>query len=438
MQAASQAIHIARRCNFHPLLANGAWQFAPRPCIFAANGKYCLVIMTTYALIVAAGRGQRLAGDVPKQYRRLGACALLTHTVQCFLNCDGIDGVCVVIHPDDRSLYEAAVRGLGLLPPVTGGATRQLSVRHGLEALATIDPTARVLVHDAARPFVPRSMILRVLAALESHAAVLPALALADTLKRGRDGAVTGTVPREGLYRAQTPQGFHLGPLLAAHRRLTGTEATDDAAIMELAGERVHLVTGDERAFKVTTNADLVQAEAMLARETETRVGSGFDVHRFGKGEGVMLCGVPVPHSRGLVGHSDADVGLHALVDALLGAIGEGDIGQHFPPGDPQWKGAPSSRFLENAAERVAARGGCIRHVDITIICEAPKVGPHREAMIDTIAGLLKIDRSRVSVKATTTEKLGFTGRGEGIAAQAVATVALPADRLSGLEDAPA
>ena len=394
--------------------------------------------MTTYALIVAAGRGQRLAGDVPKQYRRLGPSMLLTHTLKCFLDCDGIEGVCVVIRPDDRPLYEAATDALPLLPPVMGGATRQESVRNGLEALAAIDPGARVLVHDAARPFVPRSMIRRVLDGLESHAAVLPALALADTLKEGRNGAVTRTIPRDGLYRAQTPQGFHLAALLAAHRRLAGDEATDDAAVMELAGEQVHLVEGDERAFKVTTGADLARAEAMLARETETRVGSGFDVHRFGEGSGIMLCGVAVPHTRGLLGHSDADVGLHALVDALLGAIGEGDIGQHFPPDDPEWKGAPSARFLEVAAARVAARGGRITHVDVTIICEAPKVGPHREAMIATIAGILRIDHARVSVKATTTEKLGFTGRGEGIAAQAVATIVLPADRLSSLEDMPA
>lgn len=394
--------------------------------------------MTIYALIVAAGRGQRLGGDTPKQYRRLGQAMLLTHTVKCFLESEAVDGVMVVIHPDDRPLYEAATRGLGLLPPVTGGATRQESVRRGLDALEALaaDGNARVLVHDAARPFVPAAMIDRVCRALETHRAALPALALTDTLKRGAQGMVVDTVSREGLFRAQTPQGFHLAPLLAAHRRFTDGQATDDAAIMELAGEKVFLVEGDERAFKVTTAADLTRAEAMLEAHMETRVGSGFDVHRFGEGDGVMLCGVHVPHARGLQGHSDADVGLHALVDAILGALGEGDIGQHFPPGDPQWQGAPSARFLENAAERVAARGGRIRHVDITLICEAPKVGPYRDAMVASIADILKLDRSRISVKATTTERLGFTGRKEGIAAQAVATLALPAEALSALKDA--
>lgn len=387
-------------------------------------------MLKTIALIVAAGRGHRLGGSLPKQYLPLAGQPVLRHTVRRFLAHPGIDAVRVVIHPDDRDLYDQAVGDLGLGEPIVGGATRQDSVRLGLEALAadaTLGAPDLVLIQDAARPFTDTATIDAVLAALKDHPGAIPALAVADTLKRAEGAQIAATVPRAGLYRAQTPQGFRFANILAAHRALAGQELTDDAALLEAAGQTVALVPGREENFKITTAEDLMRAETLLGAGFETRSAGGFDVHRFADaGDHVMLCSVAVPHDRGLEGHSDADVGLHALTDALLGCIAAGDIGQHFPPSDPQWKGVSSDRFLAHAAELVAAKGGRIVHVDVTLICERPKVGPYREAMTARIAEILGLTPDRVSVKATTTEQLGFTGRREGIAAQAMATIELP------------
>jgi 2-C-methyl-D-erythritol 4-phosphate cytidylyltransferase / 2-C-methyl-D-erythritol 2,4-cyclodiphosphate synthase len=378
------------------------------------------------ALVVAAGRGFRLGGPLPKQYLPLGGAAVLRYSVATFLAHPGVDHVRVVIHPDDRPLYDAAVAGLDLLPPVHGGAQRQDSVRNGLASLAEAAPD-RVLIHDGARPFVDAATIDRVLAALQDHPGAIAALPIRDTVKRDSDGRIVDTVERRGLWRAQTPQGFRYSEIMAAHRAAEGAELSDDAAVAEQAGLAVALVDGSEENFKVTTTDDLLRAERHLAMQRgDIRTGQGFDVHAFGAGDHVWLCGLKIPHGQGLVGHSDADVGLHALTDALLGALGAGDIGMHFPPSDPAWRGAPSHRFLRHAADLVAAAGGSVAHCDVTLICERPKIGPHREAMVARIAEILGLDPRRVSVKATTTEQLGFTGRGEGIAAQAIATVRLP------------
>ena len=380
----------------------------------------------TVALIVAAGRGSRFGGDGPKQYADLGGRPLLRHCLEQFQRHPGIAALQTVIHADDHDLYAQATAGLELPPPALGGASRQESVRLGLEHLATLAP-ARVLIHDAARPFVDAGVIDRVLAALDTTPGAIAALPVTDTLKRGTEGLVAGTVPRQDLWRAQTPQGFHYAEILAAHRAAAGAELTDDAAVAEHAGLAVTLVEGGPENIKVTTAQDLIRAERRLAaRQDETRVGNGFDVHRFGPGDHVILCGIYVPYRAGLMGHSDADVGLHALTDAILGALGAGDIGSHFPPSDARWRDADSALFLRHAAEMVGSRGGRIAHVDVTLICEQPKVGPHRAAMVARIAEVLEISAERVSVKATTTEGLGFTGRGEGIAAQATATVRLP------------
>ncbi len=382
----------------------------------------------TTAIIVAAGRGVRFGGTIPKQYGMLAGRPVLRHAVEAFLRHPKVAAVRVVIHADDHPLYDAAVAGLDLPPPITGGATRRESVMNGLRSLAS-DPPAHVLIHDGARPLVDHALIDRTLAALEHHPGAVPAVPVADTLKRAdAGGTIAGTVPRQGLWRAQTPQGFHYQRLLAAHRRtMPGDEPTDDAQLMELAGEAVALVPGSEDNIKITHDDDLGRAARLLGHGGgETRVGTGFDVHAFTDGDHVWLGGIRVPHERGLAGHSDADVALHALTDAILGAIGAADIGAHFPPSDPQWRGAASDRFLAHAAALVAARGGMIVHVDLTIICERPKVGPQRDAMVARIAAILDLDPTRVSVKATTTEGLGFTGRREGIAAQAVATVRLP------------
>jgi 2-C-methyl-D-erythritol 4-phosphate cytidylyltransferase/2-C-methyl-D-erythritol 2,4-cyclodiphosphate synthase len=381
------------------------------------------------ALIVAAGSGMRFGGEVPKQYLPLGGRAVLRHSVEAFLGHARIDGVRVVIGPEHRALYETAVAGLPaprLLPPAFGGATRQESVRHGLESLAD-EPPARVLIHDAARPFVSADIIDRTLAALDEAPAAVVAVPVTDTLKRAEGETVTGTLDRAGLWRAQTPQAFHFEPILSAHRRAAGAALTDDAAVAEAAGLPVKLVMGAEDNFKITTSDDLRRAGSLLGGAAEFRTGMGYDVHRFVAGDGVTLCGLRIPHDRALEGHSDADAGLHALTDALLGALGAGDIGSHFPPSDARWKGADSAQFLAHAAALLSARGGRVVHVDVTLVCERPRIAPHRAAMVARIAGILGIDEGRVSVKATTTEGLGFTGRREGIAAQAVATVALPA-----------
>jgi 2-C-methyl-D-erythritol 4-phosphate cytidylyltransferase/2-C-methyl-D-erythritol 2,4-cyclodiphosphate synthase len=379
------------------------------------------------ALVVASGRGERFGGERPKQYLPLAGRPVLRHCLERFCRHPGIDRVRAVIHPDDDALYAAAADGLDLLDPVPGGATRQESVRLGLESLAG-DPPDCVLIHDGVRPLVGRALIDRVLDALRTHAGALPAVAVTDTLKRGDRGVVVGTVGRGGLHRAQTPQGFSYRGIVEAHRRFAGAAMTDDAALAEAAGLTVALVAGDEDNLKVTEPADLARAERLLAALWRPCTGLGFDVHRLAQGDGVILLGVHLPCPFRLVGHSDADVGLHALTDALLGAIGAGDIGAHFPPSEARWAGADSAIFLDHARDLVTAAGGRIAHVDVTLICEQPKIGPHRAAMTARLADLLALPPGRVSVKATTTEGLGFAGRGEGIAAQAIATVMLPGD----------
>lgn len=382
-------------------------------------------------MIVAAGRGTRAGGGLPKQYRPVAGIPLLRRTLRRFLDHPGVDAVRVVIAAEHNRLYREALGDLDdprLGPPIAGGAERQDSVLAGLEAIADGAP-ARVLIQDAARPFVPIPVIDRVLAALDDGPAALPVLPVVDTLKRVREEVVADTVPRVGLVRSQTPQGFRFDEILAAHRAAAarGDRVTDDAEIAERAGLAVGIVVGSEASMKITTEDDFAMAERLFAPPSETRVGTGFDVHRLGPGDGVVLCGVTLPHERALQGHSDADVALHALTDALLGAIGDGDIGQHFPATDPRWKGAGSDRFLQDAVRRVEARGGSIRHLDLTILCERPKIGPHRDRMRASVARICGLPVDRVSVKATTTERLGFTGRGEGIAAQAAATITLPA-----------
>jgi 2-C-methyl-D-erythritol 4-phosphate cytidylyltransferase/2-C-methyl-D-erythritol 2,4-cyclodiphosphate synthase len=385
-----------------------------------------------WALIVAGGRGLRAGGDIPKQYRNLGGTPVLRRTVLAFLRHPEVAGVQVVIHPDDAALYASATAGLDLPPPVAGGATRQESVARGLAALDARGE-AVVLIHDAARPLVPAALIGRCVAKARAQidagekVALVPALEVPDSLRRGGE-TLAAEVDRSGLVRVQTPQCFELQAFLALHREAAGAEATDDAALAMRAGWPVATVAGDEVNMKLTTAEDFACAEALLAARQSVRTGLGFDVHAFEPGDHVWIGGVRIPHDRALKGHSDADVGLHALTDALLGAIAAGDIGDHFPPSDPQWKGAPSPIFLEHACALIERRGGRIEHVDVTIICEAPRIGPHREAMRTRIAELLRLPLQRVSVKATTTERLGFTGRGEGIAAQAIATVRMAED----------
>lgn len=377
--------------------------------------------MTFAGVVVAAGSGSRAGGD--KQWRNLGGKAVVRWSVEALLEA-GAAPLVVVIPAGAEAELEHALNGLTGWATVAGGATRAGSVKAGLAALPA-DPALRVLIHDAARPFLSEPVIARVLAALDQAPGVLPALPVADSLRRGVDGAVAGGVKRGGLWRAQTPQGFHLGAIRAAHAAWNRPEPpTDEAEVLEAAGGRVLIVEGDARLMKLTYPEDFAMAEALIPRQI--RVGSGFDVHRWGPGESVWLCGVEIAHDQTLIGHSDADAGLHALTDAILGAIGEGDIGDHFPPTDPQWKGAASDRFLVHAVDLVRARGGRLVNVDVTLICERPKVKPHRLAMRERLAGLLDLPLTAVSVKATTTEQLGFTGRGEGLAAQAVATVELP------------
>ncbi|MEO9899722.1 bifunctional 2-C-methyl-D-erythritol 4-phosphate cytidylyltransferase/2-C-methyl-D-erythritol 2,4-cyclodiphosphate synthase [Nisaea sp.] len=382
----------------------------------------------TALLIVAAGRGTRLGSETPKQYLKVGGMPVLRHAVLRFRAHQAIGTVRVVIDPDHRSLYEQAVAGIDLPPPIEGGAERSHSVLNGLRALLEEAPET-VLIHDAARPFVDGAVIDRVIAALDNAPGAIPALPVPDTLKQAAKlgEPIKGTVDRNTLFRAQTPQGFHYRTLLDAHEAAE-SNTTDDAALFEANSLDVQLVEGAESLFKITTEADLMRAECMMASSMEPRTGTGFDVHRLGPGESIMLCGVDIAHDRALIGHSDADVGLHAITDALLGAIADGDIGSHFPPSDPQWKGAASDQFLAHARDLVVKKGGRITHIDVTLICERPKIGPHRPAMRRRIAEIMDLPESRISVKATTSEKLGFTGRGEGIAAQAAATVMLPAE----------
>ncbi len=374
----------------------------------------------TALLLVAAGTGSRLGAETPKQFLAIAGRPVIRHCAE------RLAAEVDLIQPvGDAAPIAAALAGLAHLPVVPGGATRQDSVRAGLEALAPHAPEV-VLVHDAARPYVPPGTVAALLAALQQVPGAIPAVPVADTLKRGgADGRIVETVPRAGLFRAQTPQGFAF-PLLLALHRAAPAGATDDAAILEAAGHAVALVAGDEQNIKLTYKEDLVRLENVLAGRMVPRVGTGYDVHALADDRKLILCGIEVPHERGLAGHSDADVGIHALCDAIYGALAEGDIGRHFPPSEGTWKDADSARFLRHAAGRIAARGGVLANADVTLICERPKITPHAPAMIARLADILGVEPGRISVKATTTEKLGFTGRMEGIAAQAVATVLVP------------
>ena len=369
--------------------------------------------MTTAAIIVAAGRGLRAGGDVPKQWQMLAGRPVVAHALAAFTGMERV----LVIHPDDRARAEGFD-----VAQVEGGATRSQSVRNALMVLHGRGVT-RVLIHDAARPLVSRAVIDRVVAALDSHKGAAPALPVSDALWAGTGGLVSGSHDRAGLFRAQTPQGFHYDAILAAHLRHRG-DAVDDVEVARAAGLEVAIVLGDDDNLKLTYPTDFPRAEAILkGRQMEIRAGNGFDVHAFCPGDHVWLCGVKLAHSKGLLGHSDADVGMHALTDAIYGALAEGDIGQHFPPSDPQWKGAESRIFLTHAADRMKVRGFALANADVTLICESPRIGPHASAMRAALAMILNTDLDRISVKATTSERLGFTGREEGIAAMATATL---------------
>ena len=371
------------------------------------------------AIVVAAGKGLRVGGDKPKQFRDLSGKPVIRWSIEALAHA-GADVLVTVIAPETRPEAEAALAGIAGVVFVPGGATRQDSVRAGLEALVDSAP-AHVLIHDAARPDLPRAVIARLLAALEEHPGAIPVLPVVDSLAvAGEGGVMAGKAAREALRRVQTPQAFRYPAILAAHRAWDGpTDAGDDAQVLTASNGSVALVDGDERLKKITFAEDLMDQTALPA----FRIGQGFDVHRLEAGEELWLGGVQIPHDKGLAGHSDADVALHAITDAVLGAVGEGDIGTHFPPSDPQWRGARSGRFLEHAVGLARASGYAIANVDLTLICEAPKIGPHRPAMRAEVARLMGLAESAVSIKATTTEKLGFTGRGEGIAAQAIVLV---------------
>ena len=382
------------------------------------------------AVVVAAGRGTRAGGELPKQYMSLAGEPVIRSSLSLFSWHGEVSAVQAVIHADDVPAYQLAAQGLKLMPPVFGGASRQASVRAGLEALSGYGPDI-VLVHDAARPFCSAGLVSRAIAACASTGAAIPGLEVTDTIKSvDAGGRITGTLNRAELRSVQTPQAFAFPALLEAHRKAVAAgrdDFTDDAALAEWAGLKVVAFAGEPGNTKLTTEDDFVRAEARrIASLADLRTGSGFDVHAFGDGDHIMLGGLRIPHSRGVVGHSDADVALHAVVDAILGALADGDIGMHFPPSDPRWRGAASDQFLKFAIERVTKRGGKVAHLDVTIVCETPKIGPHRDAMRKRIAEIADIAVERVAVKATTSEQLGFTGRGEGIAAMATATVRLP------------
>lgn len=381
--------------------------------------------MTVAALIVAAGRGSRARGRLPKQYQQIGGETVLSRTIRALLASDQIDLVRCVIHPDDAALYQAAAPDDPRLgAPVEGGGERAISVRLGLEALAANMP-AMVLIHDAARPFVNTGTIASVLGALQTHDGALAAVPVVDALRRSEGGLCGEPIDRSGVWRAQTPQGFHFDKILAAHRANTHPMAADDAELARDAGLRVKLIESPAENFKITTPDDFTRAERQLAATRQMRVGQGYDVHALVPGDKVTLCGVDIPFEMTLSGHSDADVSMHALTDAIFGALAEGDIGQWFPPSESEWKGADSAIFLEKAMERVRARGAALINADVTIVCERPKIGPHTQAMRQRLADIMQVDVSRISVKATTSERLGFTGRQEGIAANAIVSVYL-------------
>jgi len=376
--------------------------------------------MSTAAILVAAGRGQRAGGGLPKQWRLLAGRRVADWTLDAFRKAPGIGPIILVLSPDDTAAWDS----FGSDPRLTlvaGGADRADSVRNGLAALAGTGAT-RVLIHDIARPCVSQTVIAAVIAALDEAPAAAPGLAVTDALWIGAEGTVTGTQSREGLYAAQTPQGFRLDAIQAAHAAHPGG-AADDVEVARAAGYRVVIVPGEADNLKITRPEDFARAERILRQDMDIRLGNGYDVHRFGPADHVTLCGVRVAHDRGLQGHSDADVGMHAITDAIYGALAQGDIGRHFPPSDPQWKGADSAIFLRHAGDLAREMGFAISNIDCTLVCELPKIGPHAEAMAERLADILGIDPTRISVKATTSERLGFTGRGEGIAALATAAL---------------
>jgi 2-C-methyl-D-erythritol 4-phosphate cytidylyltransferase/2-C-methyl-D-erythritol 2,4-cyclodiphosphate synthase len=376
--------------------------------------------MRIAAILVAAGSGSRFGAGTAKQFLPLLGKLVIRHAAETL-----VEQVNMLQPVGDSDAIGAALDGIPHLPTVAGGATRQDSVRAGLEALIARSPDI-VLVHDAARPHIPQGTIPALLAALKDAPGAIPAVPVADTLKRAANGLITATVPRDGLFRAQTPQAFRFSALLAAHRADGGVPATDDASLLEAIGQPVAIVPGSEDNIKLTYPEDLTRLERAMAAHLIPHVGTGFDVHALETGRRLILCGVAIPHEKGLAGHSDADVGIHALCDAIYGALAEGDIGRHFPPSESVWKDADSARFLTHAAQRIASRRGLLANADVTLICERPKIAPHAAAMAARLAAILAVDPACISVKATTTERLGFTGRGEGIAAQAVATVLLP------------
>ncbi|POF63464.1 Bifunctional enzyme IspD/IspF [Novacetimonas maltaceti] len=398
-----------------------------------------LPTMRVAAILLAAGQGRRFsaqtASPVAKQYLTLGGRPVIRHAADAL-----IPHVQILQPVGERASLDGALSGLRtagdatadgctILDCVPGGETRQESVRAGLEALDRLPETQKpdlVLIHDGARPYVPAEVTRAVIDALSAHAGAIPGVPVADTIKRVRDGVITDTVPRTDLYRAQTPQGFRFGLLRDLHRGAAASDATDDAALLETAGHHVAMVAGSEDNIKLTYKEDLVRLERLIGPTLLPRTGLGYDVHAFAEGRPLILCGITVPHTRGLAGHSDADVGIHALCDAIYGALAEGDIGRHFPPSQNEWKDADSARFLVHAGERIRARGGMLINADLTLICERPKIGPHAQAMRERLADLLQVGVDRISVKATTSERLGFTGREEGIACTAAVSVLVP------------
>jgi 2-C-methyl-D-erythritol 4-phosphate cytidylyltransferase / 2-C-methyl-D-erythritol 2,4-cyclodiphosphate synthase len=389
--------------------------------------------MSTAVVIVAAGTGSRAGGDLPKQYQLIGGKPVLWWTLKAFCDHPGVSHVQTVIGPGQEALFAEASAGLPIEPAITGGKTRQESCRLGIEALARYAPQ-KILIHDGARPFASQDLISHVIAHLERFQGVIPAMPVSDTLKLAPGGLIARTVPRDAMWAAQTPQGFRFEDIRAAHRDAHASgdaTLTDDAAVAERAGLEVAVIPGRAENRKLTLAEDITLADRQLTNRAlaelpDIRMGQGIDFHVFEPGDHVVLCGVKIPHSAKLQGHSDADAALHALTDAILGAIGEGDIGVHFPPSDKKWKGAASAIFVEKAFALLRARGGLVANVDITILAEAPKIAPHLAAMKAVVSKLLGIAADRVAIKATTTEKLGAIGRKEGLAAFATATVRLP------------
>lgn len=375
-------------------------------------------------IIVAAGTGQRFGDKLPKQYHLLNDKMILQYSLAAFAAHPLVSSVTCVINPDYRDLYDECAKDLNLREPVCGGKSRQESVLAGLTSIEDLNPDI-VLIHDGARPFVSYELIERIITSLDDNKAVIPALPVSETLKRSHYGFISETVSRENLYSAQTPQGFDFKAIFHAHQQTNDQEFTDDAVIAEKAGIKVAIIEGDYKNIKITSKDDLLKANNFFAKTPEIKTGFGFDVHSFGTGKNLYLCGVEIPHSKGLLGHSDADVALHAITDALLGAIGAGDIGLHFPPSDNRWRGASSDIFLKKAIALINGLGGKINNIDVTIICERPKITPYRHLMTVRLSELTNVPQKNINIKGTTTEKLGFTGREEGIAAQAVATISI-------------